>query len=512
MDNQNVYNACIRLLYELDLLSNISNPYALPYANYVMSWPQYIPINTIIIGQNPYPQHIYPEYGAAFAYDPQKVPFPPKTVQVLAHDVHNYDDTDFSIAIECFRDSWRLLDAGIVFINETVFDKLKGYKSNTRAIKEMESQLRALQTLIAESYFVGQETITCIGMGIPAAEMTSILRSWYPKDLFRIKVITCRNPAARDIGDLPSHEITIGKTAVSKILSAIVKRYSNMPPLKISQIDKRKQQNVKMFKDSTNVVSTTADIYANELQSFEDRFRAAQESTDENISAQDIIRSSGNLKKATEKHTNAIAAHSMALLMLIESLPKPQDGNGSIKSGQDIPIVASSSMTPQRPRRGPRRVSALGNSTESISAVPETPEPEDIVSTTRPTTASVTTSRARRRAVKEPSYAESNTPTEYTTDTPLNSTLHEDVSAAESVSMKCFGNWCADNIKDDPTYSEILNSAAEERMTPNELSKSVLEYIRLRKAEDFEYDAYDELTDPDSKSSAWANQNIVVQK
>ena len=186
--NSAVFNACARLVYELDIEENKKSPYFLPYTNYVMSWCNYIPINTIIIGQNPYPQDIYSEYGSAFAYDETKS-LPPKSVQVLAKDLYNYDSTEIQVSTECFGNSWRLLDVGVILINETVYDKITSVKKNTRGIREMEAQCRALQVVLAESFFSGQTTITCIGMGIPAASMTSIIRSWYPKDLFKMRCI-----------------------------------------------------------------------------------------------------------------------------------------------------------------------------------------------------------------------------------------------------------------------------------------------------------------------------------
>lgn len=60
---------------------------------------------------------------------------------------------------------------------------------NIRRTKEIEAQVEAQQILIIEIFLVGKKTNTSIGMGIPAAWITSILRSWYPKNLLGLNVI-----------------------------------------------------------------------------------------------------------------------------------------------------------------------------------------------------------------------------------------------------------------------------------------------------------------------------------
>lgn len=63
-------------------------------------------------------------------------------------------------------------------------------------------------------------------------------------------------------------------------------------------------------------------------------------------------------------------------------------------------------------------------------------------------------------------------------------------------------------MREDPVLSEILNTAAEDRTIVNELCRNVVLYVGERKRDDPEYDAYDELTDPNSGSSIWAEAKI----
>jgi hypothetical protein len=502
--------ACARLICELGIERNRECPYFLPYSNYVMSWCDHIPINTIIIGQNPYPTDVYPEYGSAFAYDQKKSPYQ-KSVDVLAKDIHNYDSTDANVSTECFRDSWKLLDIGVILINETVYDKIYGGKENTRAIKEMGAQCRALEVVIAESYFLGQSTLSCIGMGIPAACMTSIIRSWYPKDLFEMRIITCRNPAARDIGDMPSREITLGKTAVSKILSSIVESYTRMPS-KSSAQEKRRQQNAKSLKDSANEVTVNADQYESELQSFEDRLRGLRNNDNNNSSVEEIMNSSGGLRKATNKFKNSILTYNVTMMMVMEGVEKTYQSQDPGKT-PDLSLTRQTS-TPVSVRvgNGRRRVVRATREADQIETVPEVAEPpveqQNTILSPAPSQAP---SRGRRRvATRTPSYAPSVAETEYTTasiDAPLDTTETGGMSDPESIVMGVFGNWCNDN-NIDSVCQELIYNASEEKMVSSPLTTAILSYIRLRKNEDSNYDAFAELVKPESRSFVWAKENI----
>jgi hypothetical protein len=499
-----VRDACSRLVYELDIDKNRTNPYFLPYTNYVMSWCEHMPISTIIIGQNPYPQNVYPEYGAAFAYDQKKV-WCTKSVEVLTKDLYNYDGTNMLVSRECFKDSWRLLEIGVLLINETVYDKITDDKRNTRAIQEMEAQGRALQVLITESHFLGQETFTCIGMGIPAASMTSIIRSWYPKDLFKMKVMTCKNPAARDIGDMPSHQITIGKTAVSKVLSEIVKSYMRMVPPRNNAQEKRRKQNADALKQGAENVGVTADQYSTELESFEQRLRSSQGAGSKSSTVDEILRSSGSLRLAIDKHKNAIMSHSITLLMIVDAIDRAPQGQETNKSGLQVP--ASNPVTTGRPGGARRRSSRTTAEVPQVESVPEVTEPlpEEPLPSPAPSRG------RRRRGAPGSTYAASDAGTEYTTTSahnPLGTDKAKNMSQVESVIMKVFANWCNSNSA-DPVHYELLSTSADTKTILSPLVEKLVMYIRDRKTTDSDYDAFDELSDPDSQSSLWAKDNIV---
>lgn len=508
--NSNVYAACVRLLYEVDIMSNISIPYAIPYANYVLSWCKCVPIKTIVIGQNPYPQNIYSEIGSALSYDITKAKTDTMSVRNIAYDINNYDGTDIKESIDCFRNSWALVDRGIVFINETVFDALSPARSNVRGIKEMESQVRALQVLIIESYLSGQGSFTCIGMGTKAEQMTSILRSWCPKDLFKIRAMSCRNPAARDIGDRLSHEITMGKTQVSKALSEIVKEFVTMAGPRMSPADRRRDQNKEALRKATENIDATSDVYISELESFERRLRSIRDEDGGSASIDELEKSLGSLRRSVDSHRNAVSTHTISMIMAIESMSSDRARQESAQLQHPAVVSLAQSVTDSMKPRGPRRrISRLSSEVETVmQSVEETPEPPDVVHSPAP---SVTPSRRRRVSRRAASHAPSDAGTEYTTEMGTTSPQKEAMSVAESVNVRCFANWCNDNVS-DTTYYEILNTAADEKAVINSLVKDVLDYIRLRKSNDPEYDPYDELIDASSESSKWATNSIVHSK
>ncbi len=518
--NHNVFQASVRFLLEIDLAGNSDIPFAIPFANYIMGCSYSLPIHTIIIGQNPYPQNIYPEFGAAFSYDESKSNGVTMTVRNIAYDIYNYDETPLDDSVGCFSDSWRLLDRGALFINESVFAALTKNKKNTLSIKEMEAQCRLLHIIIAESYLAGQKEFTCVGMGMKAEQMVTMIRSWYPKDLFKIKTMSCKNPAARDLGDMSSQDVTLGKTAVSKLLSKLVKEYMNMPP-KTSAAEKRRNQNKSQLEDASKKIEVTAEAYGNELSSFEERLKSLNlDGRDLPTSIGDIISSSGALRVAIDKHRGAVAAHTVSIIMMVNSISL--DTN-SLQAPNANPIAVADVRKSPGPRRVPRRVStpapmpAVEEVPDATSPVAE-PEVSTVVESveTPPVepSISVTPSRARRRVRRAPSasYAPSDVGTEYTMDTANPSGgKSAEISSPEAVNIKCFADWCSTNAG-DTTYFEILNDASETKSANNKISQDVLDYVRLRKDRDPSYDPYEELLDGESESTKWAHSNILSSK
>ncbi|HAA5746309.1 TPA_asm: hypothetical protein GF876_14720 [Listeria monocytogenes] len=525
--------ACHRLLAESGALDWKGYNYAQPFCNYVASWSISLPIKTIVIGQNPYPKPIYPCIGSAFSYDSSKSSGVPKTVQVLAAHIYNYDKTPMDDSISCFRDSWACAQSGTIFINETIFSAFDSEPSNTKPIKEMEAQLRAIQVLITESIIMGRTSFTCLAMGIRAAQMSSVLRSWFPKDSGSIRVLTCKNPAARDIGDMESHNITIGSKAVSKLLSSIVSEYVAMGGRYKSVAETRAAQNIKTFKDSAANLESSQAFFSNELESLAQRIRDQRLKGEPKCTLEDLENNMGKLSVAITHFKNATVVHNTAILMMIENI-KADNAKSDNKqpSSPKLPVLAPIAQTPVV--RRPRRVVSMSVVPEA--SVPslqiESPSPVQAVSVTdEPVTRSTpaadnsivssgvhvppprsevgddksVVSRRRRRIVYITPTQPSEAGTEYTTVTTMGTDKTRiggtDMNNVECQNIRCFAEWYSKHMSENPALKETLITASDERVASSEFAKNVLRYIRERREENPTCDFYDELLVEDSLSS-----------
>jgi hypothetical protein len=509
--------ACLKLLRDVNCVKYKDHPYCKPFIEYVMQWPHHLPIKTVIIGQNPYPGDIFPEIGSALAYDDSKISYPPGSVRVLAEDLYHYDETPKKLTIECFKDSWRMLEHGIIMINETVFHKISKDidRPNTGVLREMESQILALQTLLSVGFNMGQTSVTFIGMGIGASMMTSVIRPWCPSDLISTKVMTCSNPAAfaSMLRDSSSHKITLGKSHISKVLSGIVALYSTMPP-KTSTAEKRRQQSIETFNKALIEVKESSNVDDGELRSFKDRLTRIDPSNPTQGDIKDLGKSIDSLMKTKDRYNNAISVHHTSMLALMEIAFKEHPRVDGKTPSSAPPSERSTTQqhlnVPTTPSPGPRRrvVRRTASETPQVPTISEdkTEAPvkvedavSDVVSVqslSRPVT------RSRRRVSRTPSIADS----EYTvvSNADENRTPgNYDMDQGQATHVRTFAGWLKDNYKDDPSFQVILSSAADSRTTDNELSRDVLSYIKSRKEEDGQYDPYDELSDPDSRSSRW---------
>jgi hypothetical protein len=515
--------ACLKLLRDVNCSKYRDHPYCKPFIEYVMQWPHHLPVKTVIIGQNPYPGDIFPEIGSALAYDESKISYPPGSVRVLAEDLYHHDKTPRQLTIDCFRDSWRMLEHGVIMINETVFHKISKDIDlpNTGVLKEMESQVLALQTLLAVGFTMGQTSVTFIGMGIGASMMTSIIRPWCPSDLISTRVMTCSNPAAfaSMLRDSSSQKITLGKSHISKVLSTIVALYATMPP-KTSTAEKRRQQGIETLNKAVAEVKESSNVDDGELRSFKDRLTRMDPSNPTQGDIKDLAKSIDALMKTKDRYNNAISVHHISMLALMEIAfkehPKIDGRPGASGPSTDSVVpqpsasaAATSSPTPRRRvvRRTVSESPQVPTISEDVPAapdVPNTPVPIDNTDVVSVQSLSRPVTRSRRRVSRQsaPSIADS----EYTVVSNADETRtpgNYDMDQGQAVHVRTFAQWLKDNRKDDPSFQVILSSAADSRTTDNELSRAVLSYIKSRKDGDARYDSYDELSDPDSLSSKW---------
>lgn len=528
--NKIVQAACMNLICNLDCDVFKEHPYSVPFMKYVLLWPYCLPIKTIIVGQNPYPQNIYPEYGSALSYDSRLCRSVPPSVQVIAEDLYNTLGVPKQDTICCFRDLWHMTNKGIIAINETVFSRIVNSEkeSNLRPIREAEFQIRALQVLISESYSMGQTSFTCVGMGMNAAMMVNTIRQWCPNDIVSIKTITCSNPAAyaRNLGDTESLPITFGNSALSKLFASIVKDYVDMPPKKD---DRRTQQNIEALKATTENVASAAAGLRREYSSFVERFESSKKPAQSSATLEDVSDSLDRLVGAAENHAMAIRAQMVSFIVVSQSVisasghkPEQQkDAQSTIQSFCSYQQQTASSQ-PQSPvalapRRQVRRAATPARSTgfeaSVVASIPEEagnkPDPDTKTEVTQSPSIIVSRRRVVRRSLRAtPSIAD----TEYTSVTTGTNkhvqsghTASAGITPVEAVHMVSIAQWMGQNMAEDTSYHDMIMYCVDENCLSSEPAREVLNYVRKRMAECSSYDSHDELEDMNSHTSIWCN-------
>lgn len=456
--NIKVLNACIELALNLECDRYFDHPYCIPFLNYISLWPVSLPIKTIIVGQNPYPEDVYPQYGCALAYDEAKRSIPTASVRVLAEDLYHYKGIYKRDTIRCFRDLWMMLDEGILAINETVFTRLlpKDQSTNIGPMREAEFQIRALQVLIAQSYAMGQQKIECVAMGVSAKMASSILREWCPNDLISFKLVSCSNPAAfaSQLRDRESQTITLKNDTVSKILAGIVDKYLNMAP-KQDKVDKRYEQNKASLETNTKDVVSAAQAVRTEYASFAERLRGITAVPEAKAAIEDLSDSLTSLVKAIDRNATALSAQTLSFIMFAQTAQQKGFKTDS-NYNQSISGKSMLSTPPSQPvpiatpaRRVVKRSTTTGSASQSKpQSIAEENEDSPEAKTTVPIVETPPTPEiapARRRVVKRsssmaPSVAES----EYTSvgddkkASNVATGINKKIDIAEGIHMKSF--------------------------------------------------------------------------
>lgn len=224
--NYSVEDSCLWLLTKLDIANSITQPYMLPYCNYVMSWRNAIPLNAIVMAQSAYPNPIFPEVASAMSYDEDKCKeimkrdMPP-TVAILANDLQIHagmkkEDTVFTV-----MNGWMLISKGILLINSSVF---KSY-GTAGAYDECINQVNVLNRMLIETEKFGERTVDIIAYGAGQA-MASELTKCFKSDIVRLTKFTSSHPASLSyrMNDFNSPECHMNAPSTSKVLA---KHFSN---------------------------------------------------------------------------------------------------------------------------------------------------------------------------------------------------------------------------------------------------------------------------------------------
>ncbi|KAF8517778.1 hypothetical protein JB92DRAFT_2144391 [Gautieria morchelliformis] len=190
-------------------ISDDESAFLYAYQRYLATWSLYLPLHTVVIGEAPYNRAIYQSTWAAFSYDEAKSVMytnrsMPPSVAVLANDMHINTSLPFEDCVDIFRNSWKHISRGVVFINESVMTR---DCSDVSILTQSELQRIYLTRLLLASIERGQKKIHVMSLGRCADRLANTLLSGleHKSDVKVIRIAAC-HPAAvfRRIGDYDS--------------------------------------------------------------------------------------------------------------------------------------------------------------------------------------------------------------------------------------------------------------------------------------------------------------------
>lgn len=220
-------DACYWLLHKLHISQHLSNAYTAPFMSYVLTWPNAVPLTTIIMAQNPYPNDIYSPISAAMSYSERlcisimKRLMPP-TVEVLVNDLYVNASLPKETSVNILKHGWTLVEDGVLLVNEGVFHK----QSDVEYFEESADQCNVIIRLLEETEKYGKRTVNVFALGEAGERMASNLCSWYKSDIIRLTKRKATHPAgvARRFDNLQDPRCTLGSPSFSK---ALAKCFSN---------------------------------------------------------------------------------------------------------------------------------------------------------------------------------------------------------------------------------------------------------------------------------------------
>ena len=197
-----IKDSCLWLLNRLEVDNYNNNSYTLPFCSYVLSWYKCIPLKCIILAQNPYPNNIYSPIASAMSYSEDlcrlemkkmrlSVPVPP-TVQILANDLYINAGLKKEDSINIFKNGWKLIEEGILLVNEGVFRS----SNDPKQYKESTNQCNVIIRLLRETEQYGKRTVDVYGLGEAGQRMASNLCSWYKSTTIKLSKHAVTHPAA----------------------------------------------------------------------------------------------------------------------------------------------------------------------------------------------------------------------------------------------------------------------------------------------------------------------------
>lgn len=214
--------SCYWLFNELNVYKYSDLAYTEPFCNYLMTWHKAVPLKAIVLAQSPYPNPIYPHTAAAMSYNSDlcmaimKLKVPP-TVEVLANDLLINANLDRDTTISVIKDGWKLVDSGMLLINEAVFCSDGGPES----FKESVDQCNVLIRLLRETEKYGRCRVDLFALGQAGERMAGNLTSWFKSDIVKLSKHSVSHPASLSyrFSNLRDPKCHMGTPSFSKLLA-----------------------------------------------------------------------------------------------------------------------------------------------------------------------------------------------------------------------------------------------------------------------------------------------------
>lgn len=395
------------LLFLLETNNFQSRAYCAPFSRYVLTWHQAVPLNAIIIGQNPYPNDIFPEVTAAMSYDSELAQRcqnfagdVPPTVKVLANDLLINAKLPREDTISVIRDGWTLAEKGILLINNSVFHDWR----STEGYKECVNQTTLVLRLLEETEKHGPRTVQLFVLGDAAQRMASNICSWYKSSTIRISKKSVTHPAAlsRRFDNLYDPSCHLGESRFSLALAELLRNHVAF----VHTMSKRNRENPALTRQVDSLKHLASNL-PKHSEATDEVAKVAREFAAMDMSSQESV------KAVAQKMANAMETLSSrtALLssLVSNAYSSTQNAAGIVSKAaphetttapQSVPEIPPSrlSSTPVsfRKHRAPRSETgesiATGVSVSSEAATPVTP-----VSSSRPGTTSASVIQFRSR-------------------------------------------------------------------------------------------------------------------
>lgn len=482
------------------------HPYHAPFLNYTATWINCLPLKTIIIGQNPYPQDVYPTRGAALSFSPRHDV--PVSVQNIAKDLHHTNGVAPEDTVECFMNLWELIDSGVLAINRSIFGSICKDSSGNDASREMEEQTVVIQEMMkATVKMQGPSSFTCIAMGNQAHAMAVSLKSWANGTTIKIKVIKSLNPAARRRRDTGSQQDTLDSAAASKALSGLVNEYMSQRRNMAGPSDPTRERSVaklEEFQKSNAVLENSFGDLMRECESLSSRLLALRSSnaSGEPVSVDDAALSLESFRDSLSTASAHTQMNNMMMRELVNSLFEYVDKSKATmekNKGSSTPKAAGT-MSP--------RVSTTSAFDRVPSSARQSSRPSPITEVETPVTPAQGALGAR---VLEDTASTTQRTTVAASGVSVTTNNGAEMSRYESVLMTKMSKAISDKSGSD-IYSNEIRQCANRRVCAGSVTASaVLAHIREQMDKDDSWDPSDEMEDETTDTYQWV-ENFVKSR